>query len=353
MGLGARSWWCLAWTFALLDCGRSRPEPAATEPSVERAAPAPAPSASAPEPRRLTIPPLTAEQRAKGFDECNPLDPLGLGPYAPFVPLPLGKLMVPLRGGHTPDMGYDVLIHFNGGDAARKVLTQVARGVALVIVDKPDGGAYTRAVGTKAVLPFLRRAIDRALKKHSGSDQAHVRHLGVSAWSAGTMAVTALIAQGHDDLDAVVILDGLHGAWKLGAPREQKTSSLDARFVKHEIELARRARRGELQFVLTHSSVDPGVFPATSTTAASLLEELGLTPAAVERGADPYGRVSRVDDKGLHVWGHAGNDVKAHCSQLLLLGEVVSELLEPAWDTPAMDRSVPPTPLYGGLPGKR
>lgn len=338
---------------ALLACKGAKerettPEPAPSAESAPLPEAAPPPAES-----RLTIPPLTAEQRVKGFDECNPFDPLGLGPYAPFVPVSLGKMMIPQRGGHTPDMGYDVIVHFNGGDAARKVLTQVAKGVALVTVDRANGGGYTNAVATKEALPALRRSIESALRRHSGSEQAHVRHLGISAWSAGTQAVAKQLSHGVDGLDAVVILDGLHGAWKLGAPREQKSSSLDARFVKHEIEAMRRAQKGELIFVLTHSRVNPGVFPSTFATAANMLEELGLRPTAQEPGADPYGKTSALDDHGLHVWAYAGNDVKAHCNQLMQLGSIVSELIEPAWGTPAMDRSGPPTPLPGAAPAKR
>ncbi|MBI3204460.1 MAG: hypothetical protein HYZ29_23185 [Myxococcales bacterium] len=75
----------------------------------------------------MTIAPLTPELRAKGFTECNPHDPLGLGPYAPFRPVPFGKILIPKKGGHTPDMGFDVVIHFHGADAVRKYLVQSAR----------------------------------------------------------------------------------------------------------------------------------------------------------------------------------------------------------------------------------
>ncbi len=339
---------------ALIACAKARDKRASAEPAPAASSAEPAPSAApAPAEERRTIPPLTAEQRVKGFDECNPFDPLGLGPYAPFVPVSLGKMMIPQRGGHTPDMGYDVIVHFNGGDAARKLLTQVAKGVVLVTVDRANGGGYANAVATKEALPALKSSIESGLRRHSGSEQAHIRHLGISAWSAGTQAVDKQLSHGLDGLDAVVILDGLHGAWKLGAPREQKSSSLDARFVKHELEALRRAQQGELIVVLTHSRVNPGVFPSTFATAASMLEELGLRPTAVEPGEEPYGKTSTLDVKGLHVWGFAGNDVKAHCSQLMQLGSIVSELIEPAWGTPAMDRSVPPTPLPGASPRKR
>lgn len=303
-------------------------------PAVRKPPPAPAPS------------PLDDEARAKGFNECNPPDRLGLGPYGPFHQLVMGKMLIPQKGGHTADMGYDVIVHLHGADAVRKLLVPTARGVSLVLIDKGTGGAgpYMKTLGSKLVFPQLRKSIERALQKQSGDERAHIRHLALTAWSAGGVAVSKLLEQQQEGIDAVVILDGLHGAWKQGARREQQTSSLDARFIKREIALADRARRGDGLFVLTHSAVDPFTFPATGTTARQLLEELGLRAKTVEPGSDPFGPTSTLDERGLHVWGFLGKDKLGHCAQLFHMPRIVTEILEPAWGTPAMDRSVKPTP---------
>jgi hypothetical protein len=298
------------------------------------------------------IPALTEEQRKKGLDECNAADPLGLGPYAPIVKTRFGKLMIPQKGGHTPDMGFDVIVHFNGAEAARKILTQVAKGVVVLLIDRLNGGQYANATSSKDILLVMRRAIESALQKFTNNDKAHIRHLGVSAWSAGTQAIGKLLSHDPEGIDAIVIMDGLHGAWKLFAPREQKTTSLDPRFVEHEIAFMKRAQKGELLFVLTHSHINPGVYPSTFATADSILQELSLVRRQVDPGSDPYGQTSTVDVKGLHVWGYKGNDVKAHCTQLMHLARIVTEVIEPAWETPAMDRSVPPTPLPGRVAKK-
>lgn len=305
----------------------------------------PVPTLAPPAPK-LEVEPLSDELRAKGFGECNPNDPLGLGPYAPFVRLPLGRMLVPQKGGHTAGMGYDVLIHFNGADPVRKLLVQTAGGMVLVLVDKGigGGGPYARALGSKLVFPMLRESIEKALKRHSGRDAAHIRHLAISAWSAGTAAVSKILSQGHEGIDAVVILDGLHGAWKQGAKRAQLPSSLDARFLKHELAFAKRAQAGDGLFVLTHSSVDPFVFPATGTTASQLLDELGIQARPITPGDAPFAQISSADERGLHVWGFSGKDKAAHCAQLFVMPRIVRDVLEVAWDTPKMDRSVPNTP---------
>lgn len=306
-----------------------------------------APAAKVAQPPRPRMAALTAELRAKGFDECNPYCPLGLGPYAPFERVALGRIMIPQKGGHTPDMGYDVVIHFHGGDAARKYLVQAARGVVLVTIDKGvGGGPYARALGSADVYPLLLKSIEKALRKHTGDERAHIRHLALSAWSAGTTAIGKILSQGHTGYDAVIVLDGLHGAWKLGARKVPGPDALDPRFISRELELARRAQRGELTFVLTHSRVDPHVYPSTGSTAGLLLRELGLKAKSLDPGGDPFGQTSALDSGELHVWGFSGNEKLGHCSQLAQLPRVVTELLEPAWNTPPMDRSVPPTPLH-------
>lgn len=333
---------CLALSLACaLACERERavaPLAHAAVPSVPKIAP--------PAPPRPTVAPLTPALRAKGLSECDPPDPLGLGPYAPFRPLPIGKLLIPQKGGHTPDMGYDVVIHFHGADAVRKFLVQCAKGVVLVLVDKGlgGGGPYTTALGSKQAFPFLLRSIEKALRQHSGSEQAHIRHLAVSSWSAGAEAVRKLLEQEQEGIDAVIVLDGLHGAWKQGARRAQEPDSLDARFIRREIALAERARQGEFLFVLTYSRVDPSVFPSTGATAQQLLLELGLKTEPVDAGSATFGQIAALDEKGLHVWGFKGNEEMGHCAQLALMPRIVGEILEPAWDTPAMDRTVPSTP---------
>jgi hypothetical protein len=325
-----------------LACSRKKSEPATMNHLVLPALPNV-------EPRKpnLELAPLTDTLRAKGFNECNPHDPLGLGPYSPFVRLPIGRMLIPQKGGHTPDLGYDVLVHFHGADPVRRLLVQVTRGLVLVLIDKGvGGGPYSRALASKQVFPILRRGIESALKRHSNNEAAHIRHLAVSSWSAGYAAVSKILQQEVPDIDAYVILDGLHGAWKQGARRAAEIKSLDARFIEREIELARRAQQGESTFVLTYSDVEPYTYPSTRTTAALLVHELGLKQKRRDPGKDPFGQIAELDERGLHVWGYRGGDKMGHCAQLWTMPKIATEYLERVWKTPAMDRNVEPQPLY-------
>lgn len=288
--------------------------------------------------------PLTDELRRRGFNECNPQDPLGLGPYRPYTRLPLGRLTIPQRGGHTADFGYDVLVHFHGHDAMRKFLVQVSRGIAYVGVDLGLGsGPYATEFSAADSFDRFRAAIERGLKKASGDDRAHIRHLALAAWSAGYGAVNEILKHGDEGIDAVVLLDGLHARFDPASAPTRKGRRVLADFIEPTFQFAERAARGEKLFVFTHSEVDPRSYPSTRATARALLERLELEPRPVA-GTDPFGVRSEASRQGLHVWGTAGRDEHAHCAHLALIARVLGEVLEPTWHTPVMDSDVEPTP---------
>ena len=288
---------------------------------------------------------LTDELRRKGFSECNPHDPIGLGPYSPYDRVSLGKILIPQKGGHTKDMGYDVLVHFHGGDAVRKVLVQVTRGLVLVLVDMGTGGGpYSRAFGAPSAYPTLRRSIESALRRHCGDGRAHIRRLALSSWSAGYVAINKIVQQKHDGYDAVVILDGLHAGYNPAKPKVPDIRNLEVAFLDSALELARRAQRREIKLVITHSEVDPVKYPSTRLTADLLLDRLGLSRKKLDPGSDKLAQTSSVEAGDFQLWGFGGREEMAHCNQLRHIGRIATEVLEPAWDTPEMDRSVAPTP---------
>ena len=329
---------------------RSAVEPApATPPStVVSAAPLPV----------LSAQPITAQMRRRGIHECNPPDPLGLGPYAPYRHVTEGRIAIPQRGGHTPDLGFDVLVHFHGADPVRKTVVQVARGVVYVAIDKGVGsGPYADAFLMKDRWPRLKASITDALVAQTGDARAHIRHLGLSAWSAGYGAVNQILKQDADGVDAVILLDSLHGSWRFGTSERDhdQISSVDLGYIAPVVDYARRAQRGDKLFVLTHSRIDPRDYPGVGITADALLHELGVERSSVQ---DPMGiltQVGTVDTKGLHVWSFDGRNERVHCAHISLIARALTTVVEPAWETPAMDRDVEPTPApeLGGGGGPR
>jgi hypothetical protein len=288
---------------------------------------------------QLEAMPISRELRKRGYHECYPPDPMGLGPYARPRNLSIGRILIPKRGGHTPDLGFDVILHFHGMDPLRKTLVQVAGGVVLAGVDRGAGsGRYTAAFQNPQIFPRLRRSIERALQRHTGDERAHIRHLALSAWSAGYGAIVEILKQGHEGIDALVLLDSLHAGWNRTAPRRRGPRALGDHHIAPVIEFARLASQGRKIFVLTHSNVDPVTYPSTGRTADFLLERLGLERKTVLRDAGLLAQIGAVDVQGLHVWSYRGNDERTHCAHLSLIAQAVRDVLEPAWDTPVMER---------------
>lgn len=289
--------------------------------------------------------PLTEVLRRKGFHECNPHDPIGLGPYAPYRNLNVGRIAIPQKGGFTDDMGYDVVIHFHGHSPVRKTLVQVTRGVAYVGIDKGIGsGRYSNAFAKPDTFRTLLRSIEGALVKHAGDERAHIRKLALSAWSAGYGAVNEILKYDADRVDAVVLLDGLHAAWNPAASkRDGRLASLSSQTVKPTFDFARRALEGDKIFVMTHGRVDPEKYPSTEATANLLLSELGLERTPLDAGDDAFHQTATVDRNGFHLWSFAGRNEAAHCTHIRHAARAV-QLLEAAWSTPRMDRNVAFTP---------
>ena len=320
---------------------RSRRQAARVAGSASRAMPLvePPPAASRAPRARLEPVPLTDELRKKGYNECNPPDPLGMGPYLPLVRSGLGHLALPQHGGHTLDYGYDVIVHFHGAPPVRKTLVQVARGVAFVGVDLGNGsGKYSDAFERRESFPELRRAIEAALKRQSGHSQAHIRHLALSAWSAGYGAINEILKYGDHDINAVVLLDALHAGWEPSHKRDGTVNSVSAAFIAPTIAFAQKALRGEKILVFSHSYVDPVAYPSTALTAQLLLSELGVSQQERTIPAGMLTQVKALDQAGLHVWSYRGHDELAHCAHISLMARVLRDILEEAWDTPEMER---------------
>jgi hypothetical protein len=326
---------CLAALCASLTmagCSRARSEPAPTTsarpPPSATSAPVVAASTHAPSREPLV---LTDAERGNGYWECVLPDP-GMGPYAPMRQMPLGWVVIPKKGGHTEDMGFDVLVHFHGFQSARKAVVTAARGVVLAGFDLgSSAGAYADKM-SPAVYQSIRTNVTAALRAHTKDERAHIRHLALTAWSAGYAGVNRVLRGGDTGIDAVVLLDGLHTAYLPRTPTEAQP--LDAAAIEPILAFARRAAAGEKIFFFTHSQVGADTYASTTKTANLLLSLLALSPTPGPATTDPYGLVDFVEQKGLYVRGYAGANEKAHCDQVRFMRDAVRDVLEPAWGTP-------------------
>lgn len=213
------------------------------------------------------------------------------------------------KGGHTDDYGFDVVVHFHGARTARKYLVQVARGVVFVGVDFGEGsGRYAKPYKNRTAFSALLRGIEKTLRRHSGQPNASIRHLALTAWSAGYGAVNEILRHGDERVDAVVLLDGLHAGSKPGLKFDGKQRSVSAHNLGPIFEFARRATKGEKLFVLTHGQTGPTTYPSVKQTATLLLGELGLERSPVDAGPGPFDQLGKAEQGAstCGIFGEAG-----------------------------------------------
>ena len=169
---------------------------------------------------------------------------------------------------------------------------------------------------------------------------AHIRKLALSSWSAGYGAVVDVLRDHADAIDAVVFLDSLHSGYVKGPPHDMRAiRGVWNGPLGPAIAYAKRAARGEKTMIVTHSDVQPPGYASTGEVADFLLGEVAGVRVPMQ-GTTPLGAelATGADLSGLVVRGYKGGDEQAHCAHTELLAEIVRDVLEPAWDTPAAER---------------
>lgn len=272
----------------------------------------------------------TAEER--GINPCNTPDP-GWGVYEHWSRAPsMGQMIMPGRGGVANDGGFDVMFHFHGHEPVRKEWVRVMDGAVLVGIDLGIGsGPYASAFSSPETFKRLVESVERAVAQKTGKKNAHVRKVGLSAWSAGYGAVGEILSQpyGKQVTDAVILLDGLHSGYA--------GDSLNEAQLKPFVEFAKQAAgRQKLMFV-SHSSIIPPGYASTTETANFLVQKLGGKPKKSKpRGSDPMGLdMNQRFSKGtFHVRGYNGNDKMDHCAHIGLLRDVLKVHVKSRWSSP-------------------
>jgi hypothetical protein len=297
-------------------------------------------------------PVLTDLQRGKGLNECATPDP-GDGAFTPKRLFPWGVIQVPRAGGATEDHGYDVVVHFHGGDGARKALAPLETGLVLVGIDRGEGsGSYDGMFPLPVACDALRKAITGQLVATTKHEDAHIRHFALSSWSAGYGATVSYLRNcGDADVDAVVLLDSLHASYG-PAPSGASAFSLLHRTIDDiyppslapAVAFAERAKRGERIFFLTHSHIVPRGYPSTTAVAQYLTRALDLPRIAAPPSDDPFALLTYTDSDTIQIRSFAGGNELSHCTHLAYLADAAIDFLVPRWQTPPPVGPVPDAP---------
>ncbi|HET7543114.1 MAG TPA: hypothetical protein VFK05_24745 [Polyangiaceae bacterium] len=259
----------------------------------------------------------TVAQRG-GVEPCAP-PTVDASAFDDWTPVSQGKFSAPRALALDDDGGFDLVIHLLGDDAIRRELIlsrQPFSLFSLTVGPNESYGALFTGTGLQAaIVASAERVLSRRLAR-----PAHVRHLAMSAWSAGFVGIEAALCQpAGKDIDSVILIDGLH------APRNNDPAFKAQ--MKPFVDFARLSTRGEHSFFVSHSSIDPPNFASTTECAHYLIATLGGKPQPVRR-TDPFGLelVEFYQQGDFQVRGYAGNDRADHCAQLAVLRDAFSAL---------------------------
>lgn len=302
----------------------------AAAPRAQTPAQSAAPPLPAPDPTSVAAVVPARPRLDQRVERCGPITPPGEDRFGAPHELSIGNIWIPKRGGHTSGHGYHVVVHFHAERAARRALRPLSGRLAFVGIDLGTvTGHYSKPFGDTDSFRDLKASIQRALVKQSGEPQAHIASLILSGWSAGVGAVSVLLKRFSDEIAGVALLDGLHAGWRLDQPTDGSERSVEARYLTPVLRYASAALRDERWLFISHSHVPTTDYAPTSVTADRLLKELQLTRRVVDPGDDDYGVTSLVRRGGFTLEGRLGADERAHCAQLALLADALSERLPP------------------------
>ena len=306
---------------ALLAAAPALGDPASAEkePTTDEAAP--------PEPK-----PHHAGKHREGPNPCMTPDP-GFGAYDHWENVALGQMIAPQKGGIRADGGFDLVVHFHGHEPIRKEFVKTGHGVVLVGIDLGLGsGPYEERFADASLLPRIIESVEAKMKKRTGKENAHVRHLALSSWSAGYGATSQILRQPiAKKVEAVILLDSLHAGYKEGTQHEVRGQQI-AQFVDY----AKEAAQKHHFMFMSHSSIIPPGYASTTEVAEYVVGEVGGKLKKASR-KDVLGleMIDRFDKGDFHVRGYEGNDKPDHCAHIGLIADVMKVHLVPRWKTPA------------------
>jgi hypothetical protein len=189
--------------------------------------------------------------------------------------------------------GDDLLIHFHG---AAWVAMQAAGDRTMAVVNLGAGsGVYEKAFADPTAFTQLVQSLHRPFKR-----------IYISGFSAGYGAVRAILRNHADEIEGVMLLDGIHTSYPF-----------DATKLEPFLAFARRAVAGEKAMVITHSEIFPGTFASTTECTDYLIAQLGLrrTPV-IKWGPGGMQQLSEVRAGRLVILGFAGNSAPDHIDHL-------------------------------------
>ncbi len=213
---------------------------------------------------------------------------------------------------------FDLLIHFHGaGYVVRYAATQFPRPLIAASVTLGEGSSvYGHAFRKSTEFSTLVDSIDAEVRNRLNRP-VKIRHIILSAWSAGYGAVRQILSvtRNYDRVYAVLLLDGIHASYIPEGRVLAEGGKIDSSELAVFLHLAQDASRRSSgkRFLITHSEIFPGTFVSTTEATHYILEKLGMKEKAVLRWG-PLGMQQLGNARRNHfeIMGFAGNTAPDH-----------------------------------------
>lgn len=241
------------------------------------------------------------------------------------------ELHIPARA--APGTAFDLLVHFLGPAyiAVDAALAADSTMIVAVVNLSPGSSAYEQPFRDPATWRTLVQRITAAVDSVRGVPQT-LGSVYLSAFSAGNGAVRAIVADSlaTAQIRGVVILDGVHTGYLPDRRVLADSGTLDPANLQSILRLAKRAVRGDVRLLVTHSEVFPGTFASTTETADWLLRTLAIPREPVLAwGPNGMQQTSEARAGGFMLMGFAGNSAPDHLDHLHALPRWLARVVTP------------------------
>ncbi|XOV93817.1 MAG: hypothetical protein ACFHWX_03705 [Bacteroidota bacterium] len=206
----------------------------------------------------------------------------------------------------------DLLFHFHGTpNVPIQAVDQLGKPIILAFVNQGSGSSVYQQ-------PFLDTAVFEQLirKVVTVTGDKNINKIYCSSFSAGYGAIRELLKTNSDQIDGVLLIDGLHTDYIPEATPLAAGGKLNTEKLEVFLNYAKLAMQNKRKMLITHSEIFPGTYASTTETAEYLINACGLKRNPVLAWA-PMGMQEIANTKSgqFQVRTFAGNSAPDHIDQ--------------------------------------
>lgn len=223
----------------------------------------------------------------------------------------------------------DLAIHFHGNAKVIDYGTceSASKMISAAINLGSGSSRYEQPLLQEGIFEKLLLEIQKELEERD----LHKDKLIISGFSAGYGAARAILGNVKmtEDVDAVLLLDGLHTDYIPEGMTLYQGGALNETKLKPFLDFAQKAIAGKKKMLITHSSIFPGAYASTTECSEHIINGLNLERKPVLlHGPGGMQQVGTTEEGNLKIWAFAGNTAPDHMDHLHGYYHFISTLLE-------------------------